>query len=244
MGTNNADKRINDSRWWEFYFVRYFVGTVIGSAIILYLNSPGKSSLSNLILPGVNNVSNLDVQLLPVLLALGLAFCYIASSPILVLHAARCSFLAKDTKSYKKVFWTTFLLIALLIAGYHFCSNSDLILTLSLALFTIVLLIQVIPLIFSLKKEGELAHNYYSNLAKARSQDTEEASQYMESYKHLREHGNAFFILLFELVLGVILSSLPNPNIALITLMIWISPAALVWLTGTVLEYRFSKPKP
>ena len=213
-------------------------------SIILYLNSPGTSSLSCLILPGVTNVSNLNAQLLPVLLALGLAFCYVASSPILVLHAARGSYLAKDANSYKKTFWSTSIVIAFLIIGCHICLNLDLKLTLSLALFTAILLIQIIPLIFSLKNEGDIAHDYYDRLTKARSIDSDSNREYVESYRHLREHGNAFFILFFELALGVILASLPTPNLGLITLMVWIVPAALVWLLGTILEHKFAKKKP
>ena len=32
-----TEKKNSDNRWWEFYFVRYFVGTAIGAIIVLFL---------------------------------------------------------------------------------------------------------------------------------------------------------------------------------------------------------------
>jgi hypothetical protein len=60
--------------------------------------------------------------------------------------------------------------------------------------------------------------------------------QYVESYRHLREHGNAFFIVFLELLLGTALFYSPFPWVALLAL--WIFPAAGVWLFGTLLENR------
>lgn len=52
--------------------------------------------------------------------------------------------------------------------------------------------------------------SYYRNLATARSQSAEPKDsppspgmEYLTSYRHLREHGNAFGILLLELLLSV-----------------------------------------
>jgi small-conductance mechanosensitive channel len=245
MSTANKDKKLNDSRWWEFYFVRYFVGTVVGGAILLYLNASETSSLHNLIIPGVSDVSKLDAQRLSLLTALGLAYCYIASAPVLVLHATRGVFLAKDTTTYQWFFFGSLALVGAAAVGFYaFQSAPDTKFIMSVVLLAIVLCLQLVPLGFSIHKEGERAHAYYANLTKARSRDTEEARQYMESYKHLREHGNAFFILLFELALGTILATFSKPNIALIALLLWIMPAALVWVIGTVLEYRFTNEPP
>ena len=39
----DTDKKKSDNRWWEFYFVRYFVGTALGAIVVLFLatsNSP------------------------------------------------------------------------------------------------------------------------------------------------------------------------------------------------------------
>jgi uncharacterized membrane-anchored protein YhcB (DUF1043 family) len=34
---NQHENEKLDSRWWEFYLVRYFVGTIVGALIILFL---------------------------------------------------------------------------------------------------------------------------------------------------------------------------------------------------------------
>lgn len=243
----STEKKTNDGRWWEFYFVRYFVGTVVGAAIVLYLNTPETSSLSNLIIPGVSDVGQLDAQRLSLLAALGLAYCYISSAPVLVLHATRGVFLAKETTAFSWFFYGSLALVGAMAFGFYFYQaipNTTAIL--SVVMLAIILCLQLVPLGFSIYKEGERTHSYYTCLTKARSQDTEETRQYIESYKHLREHGNAFFILLFELALGVILAAVPKVNIAFIVLLLWIIPATLVWLVGTILECRFANapPKP
>ena len=43
---------------------------------------------------------------------------------------------------------------------------------------------------------------YYRGLAKARAKPHESIAEYVQSYRHLREHGNAFVIVGLELVLA------------------------------------------
>lgn len=246
MSTPSSEKKlVPDNKWWEFYFVRYFVGTVVGGAILLYLNAAAGSSLKNLILPGVTDASGLDAQKLALLAAVGLAFCYVASAPVLVFHATRGVFLSYASKSYRIAVW---LALGLTVASaatavYAFPSLGPKPIVVA-ALFVLVALIQVILIVFSLLGRGDCIHSYYLTLVRARSVDSEPARQYIESYKHLREHGNAFLILLFEVVLGIILTAAPTAQLALIALLLWSIPAAFVWLIGTVLEYRFSTTAP
>jgi hypothetical protein len=242
---SHSEKKSGDNRWWEFYFVRYFVGTVVGGAIILFLNASEISSLQNLIIPGVTDVSKLGAQHLFLLTAMGLAYCYISSAPILVLHAARGAFLTQDTKVYNWIFYGALLVVAAVAVGFYcLYSKPNMPMFLAAVLFILIMCLQLVPFGFSLLKDGERAHIYYMKLTKARSRGSEDARQYVESYKHLREHGNAFFILFFESALGIILVSVPEPYIAFNVLLFWIIPAALVWLIGTVLEARFANEPP
>lgn len=91
-----------------------------------------------------------------------------------------------------------------------------------------------------MRNRATASHEYYEKLSKARASDKADRQEYKESYRHLREHGNAFFILVFEGVLGVVLVGLPNAAFALICLLIWIVPSAFVWLHGTLLEARYT----
>lgn len=88
----------------------------------------------------------------------------------------------------------------------------------------------------------------------------------IDSYRHLREHGNAFFVVLLELLLGLglymaskvsvippsVISSCAasdkscNSDISIallqtvLLILIWIIPAAMVWAIGCILEAEFS----
>lgn len=241
MSSLASEKRSNDGRWWEFYFVRYFVGTVVGGVIIFYLNTSVGSSLKDSLIPGLTDLKKLDAQVLSIIGALGLAYCYVASAPVLVLHATRGAFLRKNKTKYNYFIGTSlFLVLAVAGTACIYLEGTDIKSILSFALMAIVLFFQLIPFFFSIKNDGALAHDYYLKLTAARSNGSEVARQYVESYKHLREHGNAFFILIFEVALGTVLATTPTPNLAIIVLVLWIMPAAFVWGIGSLLEYRFA----
>lgn len=89
---------------------------------------------------------------------------------------------------------------------------------------------------------------YYNRLSYKRSRCK---GDFVESYRHLREHGNAFFILLTEIILGAILfhsGQIPGAHaeaaqsqsmIYVIVIVFWIAPAVSVWIIGTHLERQF-----
>jgi len=72
--------------------------------------------------------------------------------------------------------------------------------------------------------------------------------EYMETYRHLREHGNSAFIFLLELVLAVLIYCITVPNdegvkqLSAIGILfaIWAFPAVSAHLIGQYLERRFS----
>lgn len=41
MDTAEHDNKKPDNRWWEYYFVRYFVGTALGAVVVPTTDSPG-----------------------------------------------------------------------------------------------------------------------------------------------------------------------------------------------------------
>lgn len=95
-------KSKNDSRWWEFYFVRYFVGTALGAIIILFLAASDSPTFSNHgalaeVLKSFKP-DKFESGYLWLLAIVGLAYCYLASSPVLVLHATRGSLFHVRTK--------------------------------------------------------------------------------------------------------------------------------------------------
>jgi len=251
--SQDAEIKKPENRWWEVYLVRYFVGTALGSIIVLFLamsESPVFISQGELasILKSLKP-DKFESGYIAVLATIGLTFCYLASSPILVLHATRGSLLKIQINSnYRQLI--LFVVLILAIAGaqsyvlwdalkaksnpgvlYDFYMGSVLLLIVS-----IIFIGQLFLLKASLCSRDRSSFKYYDKLAKKRALSSGTGKEYIESYRHLREHGNAFFIALLELLLGAALFYSPIPWGAL--LMLWIFPAAGVWLFGTFMENR------
>jgi hypothetical protein len=81
------------SRWLEGYLVRYFIGTIVGSICCIFVIS-ALSDPANIHLP-LQAIANdirfgkLDTTSFLFVASLGFLFCYVASTPITIIHAAR-----------------------------------------------------------------------------------------------------------------------------------------------------------
>ena len=93
-----------ENKWWEYYAVRYFVGTVVGSVLVAVLNTePGSPFYGRVAIVGNSNEATfLGVGLVA---ALGFAFCYIASSPVLTLHTTRAHLRLSAIKASASAFF-------------------------------------------------------------------------------------------------------------------------------------------
>lgn len=249
----DADKKKPDNRWWEFYFVRYFVGTALGAIIVLFLatsDSPVFTSQGDVatILKSLKP-EKFESGYIAVLATIGLAFCYLASSPILVLHATRGALLKiRETPNWRLIsFFVGLVLVAsgaqsyvlwraLQIKGNPWLSHDFYAGSTFLFFVSLIFIGQLFLLWLSLSGRENNAFEYYDKLVKKRAAADEAGKEYIESYRHLREHGNAFFIALLELLLAAALFYSPVPWAVL--LMLWIFPAAGVWFFGTCLENR------
>lgn len=243
----------NSSRWWEFYAVRYGMGTVVGGVVFFFLCNTNPALKPMLF--GAE-VGKIDGPLLALLAGYGLAYCYISSAPILVLHAGRFLF---DISQGAKASWRRVLVlfvppaIATLIFFFTRTSTGPTLYFFSFvfALAALVLWPQYLAIIFTLFRTKELL-KFYEKLAGKR--DSAKGG-IVDSYKHLREHGNSFFIVTLEVVLAIILFTAGNFDAAvgaaasatkepyvlpyIWIVLIWILPAALVWLVGTLIERQF-----
>lgn len=226
--------KVLSGRWWEFYFVRYFIGTVIGSCIVAYLllfNGAFKLPIKN---GPANFLSDFNGYLVFGFAALGLTYCYIASAPILVLHAVRGLYIRKN--GFSLVGSVSMLVEILLATAIFYLFFPDILGSFFLA---IAFVFQANLLFKALISEKEDVLDYYENLTKARADTSLGSSEYVESYKHLREHANAFLIVIFEAVLGLVLYKSDSLFTSLTVLVIWIFPAALIWFVGNVLESEY-----
>lgn len=236
---NKESVKSFSGRWWEFYFVRYFIGTVIGSGIVFYL----------IFVNGMNLISGksaldffkeLNGYAIFCLLALGLTYCYISSAPILVFHATRGIYIGRGWLSNCGLIGQ--LVLALLFGALICCWLENIFVA---VLFAIVFVIQGNLVLKALSSKRGIVLGYYGDLTKARADSSLGSSEYVESYKHLREHANAFLIVIFEAALGVVLYFTDGLFASIVVLSVWIFPAAMIWLLGNVLENEYvNKKKP
>lgn len=248
-------------RWWEFYAVRYAMGTVLG-AVIVHLLCETEPALRPLLLLGSPDANDanpaLDASGLIVLAAYGLVYCYIASAPILVLHAVRSLLPTKKEFNVSRCEWYVLsggLLMAGILAITAYLVSSSLVEAilcfLGAASLIQILLIQLLLVFRGLKQSDEL-FTFYRKLATRRAEPG--ASELTESYRHLREHGNSFFIVVLELILALVLVAIGRFAFAefaserdasgalglyIGTVFVWVVPAAFVWLIATRLERDF-----
>lgn len=83
----------NPQRWWEGYLVRYFLGFIVGAICMLIILGKTEPQILNKLMVSVSEQKkDSTASFTPLLIAvalLGMAYCYIASTPITVLHSAR-----------------------------------------------------------------------------------------------------------------------------------------------------------
>lgn len=246
-----AEQRTS-TRWWEFYAVRYGMGTVIG-AVVFFVLCRGNTTLEALLLlPDSQEVESVQLALLA---AYGITYCYIASAPILVFHAARFllsvsrGIFARDVKRLPRTLSallpipavSTGLIYFLLLEGD---TANRLLAGIMVFIFTVIIWVQFLCVWQCLTNSNQL-FTFYRQLADKRAKEHEKG-EIVDSYRHLREHGNSFFIVTLELLLGWILYAIGLALPAEVRiktyvffLFLWVVPSALVWFIGTAIEREF-----
>lgn len=255
----------NVTRWWEFYAVRYAMGTVVGAITFCFLclqrpeTQPllfGIFDVTSATAGSQSHSISLDASRLTLLAVYGLVYCYITSAPILVFHAGR--FLIRPgTRRGPILKWSAICSVSPVLFGilaYRY-GGHDLWFTWTASALGLLLGLQVITVSLALYRNAAL-FDFYSQLAERRSHAKGEI---VDSYRHLREHGNSFFIVFLELALGVVLfeasglmpqntaSRVPTLGVVRIYLAVivaWILPAVFVWLISTLFERRFRDKEP
>lgn len=227
----------NDHRWWDVYIIRYAVGIVVGALCVYQLAGHfGADFASILFLKNIVDESGVIKWSTLVLLGIyGFVYTYIASAPFLVLHAVRFLYSAKDLSWNSHYPWLIYTIIvffslALLayMAGEPGCAGFLLVIGVGLLVIWQVLILKV-----AFRKKSE-ALGFYKNLHEARKEPSIDAS----SYKHLREHGNAFSLVLANLFFFVLVIAFENllGIASLWLLLFWILPAAGVYFLGHQIE--------
>jgi hypothetical protein len=237
------------SRWWEFYAVRYGMGTVVGAVIVFILCKHNATLAPMLFQAGAATDPKLESATLVLLAGYGLAYCYLASAPILVLHATRHQMFDTQPQKHRALRW----LVLLLGSAFAGCvvspptsasENAQWLLRAAIFIGTLLILMQWLCVWQLLSKEGA-KKNFDSYKQLAEKRDTEKTS-IVDSYRHLREHGNSFLIVVFELLLAFVMFAVSHAyshlaGLYLLTaVFLWVLPAAVIWCVGTQLEHLFA----
>jgi hypothetical protein len=240
IGTKDDSKDSGKAtRWWERYYVRYFVGTVLGVVIIFVLRE--KAALHcdfEQIIPPLKEATGWQLSAIT---AAGLAYCYIASAPVLTLHAIRggLNLAALNSHMLLGIFLVVFAGIPFGAWGlsHWFRSGSAFGLTLAGAL----VFVQLVLVAIAQRKDFGKVNNFYDDLVKARYEEAKAGTDYKDSYRHMREHGNAMMIVILEILLGAVLATIEKAPALVVVLVVWLIPAAYVWVIGSTLEGHFVK---
>lgn len=239
------------SRWWEFYVVRYGMGTVVGAVIVFMLCKFSPTLTPMLFQAGKDTDPTLDSATLVMLGVYGLAYCYLASAPILVFHAARHQMFDDPAPKLRALKLLALVLISALAACVFpqptsVSENTQWLLKLAIGIGSLLILVQWHDVVSLLSKSGAKKNfDFYKTLAQQRNA---EKTTIVESYRHLREHGNSFLIVVFELLLAFVMFAVSSAYghmaglYLLTTVFLWVLPAALIWFVGSKLEHLFAHP--
>lgn len=261
-GEKKGEEKSSSGKWWEFYVVRYALGTVFGVLIVAFLATHGLG----IPFPSGDIKDITKPEAAPLLVVYGLAFCYLASSPMLLFHATRFRLKKRGFR------WGTVLVLGVSVALPYYWESlaADKVPVglrvaafMTMCLMLCVFILQFVAVYVGEYKTGEM-WRFYKRLDMNRR--VKANRELMDSYRHLREHGNACAVVLFEMLLGlglylstrvsVIPAGLvapcgtpsspcdPTSSLAMaqsfVLVLLWILPGAYVWCIGCYLEGEFA----
>ena len=224
--------------------MRYALGVGIGTPIMVLLWGAYGGILS----PEVSIPSPFSGTIAALFwVAAGTAYCYVASVPMLTLHSTR-RLLPRRRQWVNTCF--VVVIAALIAAGVWdlFLISNPLALRCTGVIALVLLVGSQLGLLWEVLLTPHETHQFYKQLSERR----EKHPDFVESYRHMREHGNAVSIVVLELLLAFILWSLrpvasPVGEKAVLVgragliLAVWLTPAALVWLLSSSLERYLSR---
>ena len=177
--------------------------------------------------------------------AYGLAFNYIASAPVLVFHAVRQIFFSPASAIINnnfdcllvRAFLPGFLFVPIILYNMFFYRSY----WLFSFLFFLCCFYLVLQFIFICKEytASNKIISFYSELHKARQSNLIDTN----SYKHLREHGNAFMLVIHNVLLLCFVFTIVKlfgEKYILLSL-VWALPAACVYFVGHKIESEMVK---
>jgi hypothetical protein len=172
------------------------------------------------------------------LLAGGMAISYLASSPILILHATRLGLRFGNLKNRKISLknWGALLIVGV-VALLAILLKILFDIAPSILVISIIVLLPFCFIIYLWVSDSSVEHKYrLDSICYDLVSKREGEKGYSQTYRHLREHGNAFFIVFTEALLGLCLFQAKKPEDIIYILCIWTIPPVFVWFFANYLE--------
>lgn len=254
--------------WFENYVIRYLIGTIIGfmCSVLTLAAIHDPNNLQTPLIESIRRLKNGEISstLFLIFSVLGFLYCYISSTPITIIHAARMLGALPARPWLKPRTWwlSWWLLLVISIAALVVLSLFRLsfpgigLLAFIPALY--IVFAQWAPLLATLQSSGKInqgkiyttlhrAFNegkcidsgkfskYYVALARKRTQ-SDAAKDLRSSYSHLREHSNSIFIVLLEISLAALIVGLCllMDNVNWEARAVAVVILLLIWMTPTV----------
>lgn len=226
-----------NNRWIDQYTLRYALGTIVGSIIVAQL-------IAHLPPEVKSTISSFDTwgQLLTYV-TVGFAFCYVASAPLLLAHIGRVFLYSSTYRSGKPTPFVIGGIACVVMTGITYLSTCDLSRTIANGALAAIAGFQGSLAVFLFYKQEEL-YDFYTKLSAARINNAE----FVESYRGIREHGNACSIVLLEVALGILIaemlssiddtSTYPYFTTLLIFSALWLAPSFFALVFASKLEIR------
>jgi hypothetical protein len=228
-------------KWIDKYLLRYGPASLFGAFILAYFYWKRREV-------GFTADLHLDkIGQATVFLFGGFLIAYLASAPVLVCHFGRYLYLSKKYEKKRRVVaWVLLPVLIGLIAFMLTRAGLDpgLAIWASCAISMWVLVATLSAMAYYRRDE---LYQFYKQLSAKRK--LESNSEFIESYRTLREHGNAFYVIYWELLLALIaVAGLKLYNVTdfggavvfvLLVCFLWITPAIIAWSVAGHLETDF-----
>lgn len=254
--------------WFENYVIRYLIGTIIGfmCSVLTLAAIHDPNNLQAPLIKSIERLQNGEISstLFLIFSVLGFLYCYISSTPITIIHAARMLGALPARPWLKPRAWwlSWWILLVISIAVLIVISLFRLSLP-GIGLLTSIPALYIVfaqwaPLLATLQssekiKQGKISMTlhrafndeepialgrfteYYVELAKKRTQ-SDAAKDLRSSYSHLREHSNSIFIVLLEISLAALIVGLCllMSDVNWETRAVAVVILLLIWITPTV----------
>lgn len=222
-----------NTRFWEFYLVRYLSGTIFGVLVIVYLLAHYDPQISNIF-----NTASVKKYVISTLLETTdeIKFYKPINSDELRLKQNDMTIVIEENPvglTTKRVEFNLLAAVTVTVMGFLYMYVSSM----------LILFLHTIRkcLFYSINSRPSF-YMFYKKLSHKRAERERElqVEEYIESYRHLREHGNAFGILLSEIVFAFLLI---HTSFNIIFICIWFTIGFFSWIIGTLLEIKLVESK-